>query len=100
MEPDEEVAGRLEAVAAAASDRRGHVAAAAMFERAARLTPEDEPRARRLYLAAHSAWLAGQGDRALRLLDDAAPAGATTPPSRRLATSRAGSSFAGTPPAA
>ena len=76
VEPDEEVAGRLEAAAAAASYRRGHVAAAAMFERAAGLTPENEPRARRLYLAAHSAWLAGQGDRALRLLDDAASAGA------------------------
>ena len=76
MEPDEEVAGRLERAASAASDRRGHVAAASMFERAARLTPESEPRARRLYLAAHSAWLAGQGDRALRLLDDADSAGA------------------------
>jgi DNA-binding NarL/FixJ family response regulator len=76
IEPDERVAAGLEAAAAAASDRRGHVAAAAMFERAARLTPENEPRARRLYLAAHSAWLAGQGDRALRLLDDAASAGA------------------------
>ena len=76
VEPDEEVAGQLERAAAAASDRRGHVAAAAMFERAAGLTPESEPRARRLYLAAHSAWLAGQGDRALRLLDDAASAGA------------------------
>ena len=76
IEPDEEVAGRLERAASAASDRRGHVAAAAMFERAARLTPENEPRARRLYLAAHSAWLAGQGDRALRLLEDADSAGA------------------------
>ena len=76
VEPDEIVAGRLEAVATSASDRRGHVAAAAMFERAARLTPADGPRARRLYLAAHSAWLAGQGDRALRLLEDAASAGA------------------------
>ena len=75
VEPDEEVAGRLEAAAVAASDRRGHVAAAAMFERAARLTPENEPRALRLYLAAHSAWLAGQGDRALSLLNDAASTG-------------------------
>lgn len=76
MEPDEEVAGRLERAASKASDRRGHVAAASMFERAARLTPENEPRARRLYLAAHSSWLAGQADRALRLLDDADSAGA------------------------
>ena len=71
VEPNEEVAGQLERAAAAASERRGHVTAAAMFERAAGLTPRSEPRARRLYLAAHSAWLAGQGDRALRLLHDA-----------------------------
>jgi DNA-binding CsgD family transcriptional regulator len=75
VEPDEEVANGLESVAAAASNRRGHVAAAAMFERAAALTPENEPRSRRLYLAANSAWLAGQADRALRLLDDAASDG-------------------------
>ena len=74
--PDEEVADLLEHAAAAASSRRGHVAAAGMFERAARLTPENEPRARRLYLAAHSAWVAGQGDRALQLLDDATSVGA------------------------
>lgn len=75
VEADEEVAAQLECVAVSASQRRGHVAAAAMFERAAALTPENEPRARRLYLAAHSAWLAGKGDRAQRLLDDAASAG-------------------------
>lgn len=75
VEPDEEVAAQLEGAANTASNRRGHVAAAAMFERAARLTPENEPRAQRLYLAAHSAWLAGQGERALGLLDDAASAG-------------------------
>lgn len=76
VEPDEEVAGQLERAATAASQRRGNVAATAMFERAAALTPENQPRARRLYLAAYSAWLAGQGDRALRLLDEAASAGA------------------------
>jgi DNA-binding NarL/FixJ family response regulator len=76
IEPDEEVADRLERAAVAVSDRRGHVAAAAMFEGAARLTPENGPQARRLHLAAHSAWLAGQGDRALRLLDEADSAGA------------------------
>jgi DNA-binding CsgD family transcriptional regulator len=76
VEPDEKVAAGLESAAAAASDRRGHVAAAAMFERAARLTPQNEPRARRLYLAAHSAWLAGQGERALLLLEEGASAGA------------------------
>ncbi|HUQ22331.1 MAG TPA: AAA family ATPase [Gaiellaceae bacterium] len=71
VEPDEEVAARLESAAAAAVERRGHVAAAAMFERAARLTPGQENRARRLYLAADAARLAGQGDRALALADDA-----------------------------
>jgi DNA-binding CsgD family transcriptional regulator len=74
VEADETVANELEQAADAARIRRGHVAAAAMFERAARLTPATDPRARRLFLAAKSAWLAGQPDRALRLLDDAADA--------------------------
>ncbi len=74
VEPDEEVAGELDTAGAAAAARRGHVTAAAMFEHAARLTPDNAPRARRLFLAAHSAWLAGQGERALRLLEDAAAA--------------------------
>ena len=72
VEPDEDIARELELAADSARERRGHVAAAAMFERAARLTPEQEPRSRRLYLAARSAWLAGQPDRALALLGDPA----------------------------
>jgi len=74
VEPDEDVAAQLELAAESARTRRGHVSAAAMFERAARLTPDNAPRARRLYFAARSAWLAGQSDRALHLLDEAAPA--------------------------
>ena len=74
VEPDEDVAAELERAAEAAQTRRGHVSAAAMFERAGRLTPEGEPRARRLYLAARSAWLAGQSDRARGLLEEAGPA--------------------------
>lgn len=74
VEPDEEVAGGLDSAGAAAAARRGHVTAAAMFEHAARLTPAPAARARRLFLAAHSAWLAGQAERALRLLEDAAAA--------------------------
>jgi DNA-binding CsgD family transcriptional regulator len=71
VEPDEAVAAGLEQAGAAASERRAHVAAAGMLERAARLTPDDGEAARRLYLAARSARLAGQSERALRLLDDA-----------------------------
>lgn len=71
--PDEDAAAQLEAAGEAARLRRGHVAAAAMFERAASLTPDEARRARRLYLAARSAWLGGQSERALRLLDDATP---------------------------
>jgi DNA-binding CsgD family transcriptional regulator len=73
MEADEDVAAQLELAGDAASSRRGQVSAAAMFERAARLTPDDGARARRLYRAARASWLAGQSDRARRLLEEAEP---------------------------
>jgi DNA-binding CsgD family transcriptional regulator len=49
--------------------RGGHAAAAAALARAADLTAEREPRARRLASAADEAWLAGDADRALGLVD-------------------------------
>jgi DNA-binding CsgD family transcriptional regulator len=78
LEPDEDVAGALAAAAGAAAGRGGHAAAAAALEQAARLTPEPARRAERLRRAAEEAWLAGDGPRALALLDDATtlPAGA------------------------
>src|SRR5215207_1811297 len=73
LEPDEAVAGALATVAAAAGARGGHAAAAAALEQAARLTPDPPGRAQRLRQAADAAWLAGDGPRALALLDEAAP---------------------------
>lgn len=78
VEPDELVAAQLEEAGTAASERRAHIAAVTMFERAARLTPDADHAARRLYLAARSARLAGHGERAVALLEEAA-AGATDP---------------------
>jgi DNA-binding CsgD family transcriptional regulator len=66
-ETDEAVAAALEAVAVSARRRGGHEAASAAAERAADLSPEDEPKAARLYLAADSAWLAGAPNRARTL---------------------------------
>jgi DNA-binding CsgD family transcriptional regulator len=73
--PDEEVAATLEAAARRARSRSAYAAAATAAERAAQLTPADEPRTRRLFAAAEAAWLGGQADRALRTLEQAlAPA--------------------------
>ncbi len=72
LEPDEGVAGALAAAAEAAGGRGGHAAAAAALEQAARLTPDPPRRAQRLRQAADAAWLAGDGPRALALLDDPA----------------------------
>ncbi|MDO3703214.1 AAA family ATPase [Micromonospora sp. C28SCA-DRY-2] len=75
---DEEVASALERTAARARDRNGHVAAAAAYERAARLSAEPAARAHREALAAEAALEAGDleraralGVRAARQLDDA-----------------------------
>src|SRR4051794_31016567 len=73
VEPDEAVAAALAAAGARAVGRSGHGAAAAAFEQAARLSPDPAPRAERLRAAAEASWLAGDPDRALALLDEAAP---------------------------
>lgn len=74
---DEEAAAALEGTAARARDRSGHGAAAAAYERAARLSPEPAARARLEALAAEAALEAGDveraralGDRAARRLDE------------------------------
>ena len=77
LEPDEGVAAALAAVAVGAGERGGHAAAAAAFEQAARLSPDPPRRAERLRRAADAAWLAGDGPRALALLDEAVPVPAT-----------------------
>lgn len=74
---DEAVAGALERTAARARERHGHEAAAAAYERAARLSVEPAARARREALAAEAALEAGDleraralGDRTARRLQD------------------------------
>ncbi len=69
--PDEEVAAALESAASAARERVGYAGAAAAYERAARLSPAEEQRLRRLLAAADAAWLAGQTSRAVTLLEEA-----------------------------
>jgi DNA-binding CsgD family transcriptional regulator len=78
MEPDPEVADELERSAERARRRSGYAAAARALERSAELTPAEKLRSRRLADAADAAWLAGQPDRALGLLDRAA-AGVSEP---------------------
>ena len=77
LQADEGVAASLAAAAVSAGGRGGHAAAAAAFEQAAHLSPEPPRRAERLRRAADAAWLAGDGPRALALLDEAAPIAVT-----------------------
>jgi DNA-binding CsgD family transcriptional regulator len=69
--PDEEIASTLERSADRALKRGGYLAAAAAHERAAKLSTTDEARGRRLAEAGNAAQLAGAGERALALLDEA-----------------------------
>jgi DNA-binding CsgD family transcriptional regulator len=70
---DEEVASALETAATRAGLRAAHASAATAFERAAALTLEAAPRARRLASAATAALDAGQGSRARGLVEAAMP---------------------------
>ena len=70
--PDDEVVAALDAVAERAAARGGHEAASAAWARAAELTTEAEPRGRRLYRAASSAWAGAQAGRAAALAAAAA----------------------------
>ncbi|MBY8881036.1 AAA family ATPase [Actinacidiphila acidipaludis] len=72
--PDEEVAAALQETAGRARERSGHAAAAAAFERAARLSTDPAARAERLVLAAESASEAGGIDRARGFAQQAARA--------------------------
>ena len=70
--PDEDVASELERSAERARARGGVAAAAAFLGRAAALTPEPGPQARRALAAAGANQLAGAPEAALRLLESAA----------------------------
>jgi DNA-binding CsgD family transcriptional regulator len=68
---DDAVADDLDAAAKRATRRGGHEAASTAFERAAELSGSADARAQRLFAAATSAWLAGDGARARSLADGA-----------------------------
>ena len=70
--PDEAVAAALEQAALDARGRGAHATAMRDLGRAAQLTPDAEPRARRLLAAAGDAVRCGAPDRALGMLDEAA----------------------------
>lgn len=68
---DESASTALEQAGARSRARSAYATAAGAFERAARLTDNDERRARLLLDAAEGAWHAGLSDRAVQLLDQA-----------------------------
>lgn len=71
--PDESVAAELEAAARDASVRGAPAVAASTYERAARLSPVSEDRARRMFAAAAEMRLAGPDAHMLALLEEALP---------------------------
>jgi DNA-binding CsgD family transcriptional regulator len=73
LAPDEEVARELESTARRAQLRSGQAAASAALERAAQLSGEADDKAARLVAAAQAAWRAGNGDRAIALIELATP---------------------------
>jgi DNA-binding CsgD family transcriptional regulator len=76
--PDSSVSDLLARAAANAVARAAYSVASTAYERAARLNPARADRDRLVLLAAETAWLAGQGDRTLTLLDRHATEATTT----------------------
>lgn len=77
--PDEAAAAALERTAGRARERSGHTAAAAAYDRAARLSTDPPARLRRLLLAAESASEAGEIPRARAFAAEAAGLAARLP---------------------
>ena len=73
---DETAASALEQAGLRAQARSAYAAAAAAFERAARLSADEAVRGRRLFDAADCDWLCGSGERAAALLSEAEGLGA------------------------
>jgi hypothetical protein len=74
---DAAASSALEGAAERAHRRSAHAVASHAYERAAGLSPDASRRGRLLLSAAESAWLAGGTDRALALLDEVPPDGAS-----------------------
>jgi DNA-binding CsgD family transcriptional regulator len=83
--PNEPAAAALEASAERARRRGGPAAAAAALERAAALTPQPGPRARRRVAAAQDLWDSGHTQRAQALLSQVEPLGADPTLGARIA---------------
>src|SRR5262249_54746469 len=83
LQPDEDVAARLEATARGAERRSGYASAATAYERSARLTPDPASRRRRLVRAADTAFLAGGTERARAMLREALDGADGTDPGAR-----------------
>ncbi|OIV39273.1 helix-turn-helix transcriptional regulator [Mangrovactinospora gilvigrisea] len=91
---DADAADALERTAERAQERSGHEAAAAAYERAARLTADPRTRGLRETLAAEAALAAGDLDRARTLASRAVPrVGTEAAPGARLAHVRALADF-------
>jgi DNA-binding CsgD family transcriptional regulator len=69
--PNDQASDALEQAGSRARERSAYAVAAAAFERGAGLTSREEVRDRLLYAAAEAAWLAGDAQRTLALLDAA-----------------------------
>jgi DNA-binding CsgD family transcriptional regulator len=69
--PDDQASAALEQAGARARERSAYAVAATAFERAAGLASIDDARDRLLLAAADAAWLAGDAQRTLALLDEA-----------------------------
>src|SRR4051794_5275977 len=71
--PDDRAATALEHAGRRARERSAYAVAAAAFQRAAGLAPDDAQRPQLLFAGAESAWLAGDAERTVALLDEAQP---------------------------